>query len=40
MMNRELLGPSLFLALFTLYAIVAWQIWHCGVLAFYRFYFA
>jgi len=26
MMNRELLGPSLFLALFTLYAIVAWQI--------------
>lgn len=26
MMNRELLGPSLFLALFTLYAVVAWQI--------------
>ena len=26
MLNRELLGPSLFLALFTLYAIVAWQI--------------
>lgn len=26
MLNRELLGPGLFLALFTLYAIVAWQI--------------
>jgi len=26
MLNRELLGPSLFLELFTLYAIVAWQI--------------
>ncbi|AQP99503.1 tricarboxylic transporter [Pseudoalteromonas aliena] len=26
MLNRELLGPSLFLALFTLYAIIAWQI--------------
>ncbi|WP_210797348.1 tripartite tricarboxylate transporter TctB family protein [Pseudoalteromonas ostreae] len=26
MLNRELIGPSLFLALFTLYAIVAWQI--------------
>jgi len=26
MLNRELLGSSLFLALFTLYAIVAWQI--------------
>ncbi|WP_394193261.1 tripartite tricarboxylate transporter TctB family protein [Pseudoalteromonas atlantica] len=26
MLNRELLGPGLFLALFTLYAVVAWQI--------------
>lgn len=26
MLNRELLGPSLFLALFTFYAIAAWQI--------------
>ncbi|MEJ6495102.1 tripartite tricarboxylate transporter TctB family protein [Pseudoalteromonas lipolytica] len=26
MLNRELIGPSLFLVLFTLYALVAWQI--------------
>ncbi|MEM5534209.1 tripartite tricarboxylate transporter TctB family protein [Pseudoalteromonas arctica] len=26
MTNRKLIGPSLFLALFTLYAVVAWQI--------------